>query len=106
MASDEDKKLMNVDTQIFHELGKLGADQQSIIRETTGIRADVKERTDAVLNKVADHLVDDTKRFDKVDVSMDKHSERIKALEYWRWFVLGIVGAVTALVGWFGGFFK
>lgn len=98
--ADEDKKLMNVDTQIFHELGKLSADQQALIREMSGIRQDVKERTDAIVRKVDNHSVDDTVRFDKVDIKLDKFGDRIKPLENWKlmtlWYVLGLAGAVTA----------
>lgn len=107
--ADDDKKMMNVDTQIFHELGKLGADQQSIIREMTGIRTDVKERTDSVVKKIDAHLSDDTTRFDRTDAKIEKHGERIKTLENWKlitlWYVLGVVGAIGA-AGWFFGVIK
>lgn len=95
MAEDPETKL---NVQIFHELGKLGADQQSIIREIGNSRVDVKERTDTIVKAVDAHVLDDKLRF-------EKHDGRLSALENWRWYILGIAAAI-GFAGWFFGVLK
>lgn len=81
----------SLDVQIFHELGKLGADQQSILREIGNSRVDFKDRTDTIVKAVDIHLADDKNKF-------SEHDGRLKVLENWRWYILGLAAAIGAVV--------
>ena len=57
----------------------------------TGLRdlqGSMKEQTATLLGALQTHASDDTTRF-------AEHDKRIKPLENWRWYILGIVGVLT-----------
>jgi len=79
--SDETNDKPSIAAGIYHELGKISSASESMIREMTAVRSEIKERTSAIIMKLDDHVREDNIRF--------KPLERMHATIY------GVIAAVS-----------
>lgn len=61
--ADEQNDKPSIYTGIYHELGKISAASDSMIREMTSVRGEIKERTAAIVAKLEEHVKEDDSRF-------------------------------------------
>jgi hypothetical protein len=54
-------------TGIYHELGKISAASESMIREMVSVKHEIKERTESILNRLEQHSESDDARFEPLE---------------------------------------